>query len=324
MQGADRAVGVEQINLVVARRKNLAADAIGRLGRQINHQRRDFLRRDLARARDSRFFLLVFGRDRLHHARPGERRHAIRAHVESRHVERDAARQPDNAHLGRRIIGLAEIADQSGRRCHVHVGAGILLAEMRRAGAAHDEAAVQVDIDDIRPIRPAHAMKNAVAQDAGIVHQNIDAAEGVERRLHDLVAVSRIADRQRRGDRLTAGCLDLVNHRMRRAGVGAGAFQARADVADHDARTFVRHQERNAAPDAASGAGDDRDFAVDDAGHALTSPKRPGRSRRSSSASPILRLRPTYCLPRSRRSRIAATGRAGRGWCTSPPLRGGA
>jgi hypothetical protein len=55
---------------------------------------------------------------------------------------------------------------------------------------------------------------------------------------------------------------------MRRAGIGAGAFQTRADIADDDARAFLRHKKRNAAPDTASGAGDNRDFAVDDAGHA--------------------------------------------------------
>jgi hypothetical protein len=59
-------------------------------------------------------------------------------------------------------------------------------------------------------------VKNAVAQDAGIVDQDVDAAEGVERRLYDLVAVGRLADRQRRGDRLAAGLFDLVDDRVRR------------------------------------------------------------------------------------------------------------
>ncbi len=40
--------------------------------------------------------------------------------------------------------------------------------------------------------------------------------------------------------------------------------------------------------------------------------------RRSSAASPIARPRPARCLPRSRRSRIAATGRADRAARTSP------
>ena len=67
---------------------------------------------------------------------------------------------------------------------------------------------------------------------------------------------------------MAAGFFDLVDNAMRRAGIGAGAFEACADVADDNARAFLRHQERNAAPDAAPGAGDNGDFAVNDAGHA--------------------------------------------------------
>ena len=106
-----------------------------------------------------------------------------------------------------------------------------------------------------------------VAQDAGIVDQNVDAAEGVERRLDDLVGVARLADRQRRGDRLAARLFDLVDDRLRRSDIGAGAVEARADVADDDARAFLRHQERDAAPDAASRAGDDGDFSRNDVWH---------------------------------------------------------
>ena len=32
------------------------------------------------------------------------------------------------------------------------------------------------------PVGPAHLVEDAVAQDAGIVDQNVDATEGVERR----------------------------------------------------------------------------------------------------------------------------------------------
>ena len=66
---------------------------------------------------------------------------------------------------------------------------------------------------------------------------------------------------------MAVGFFDLVDHGMRRAGIAAGAFETRADVANGHASAFLRHQERNATPDTASGAGDNRDFAVDDAGH---------------------------------------------------------
>src|SRR5438105_8163407 len=40
---------------------------------------------------------------------------------------------------------------------------------------------VQMHHDDIGPVRPAHAVEDLVAQDAGVVDQDVDAAEGVER-----------------------------------------------------------------------------------------------------------------------------------------------
>src|SRR4051812_22353998 len=144
---------------------------------------------------------------------------------------------------------------------------GILLAEMRRASPAHAERAVQMHHDDVGPVRPAHAMEYLVAQDAGVVDQDVDAAESVERLLDDLVAVRRLADRERRGDGLTALFLDLVDHLLRRTGVAAGAIERRADVVNQDLGALLRHQHRDGAADAAAGAGDDGDFVLNDSGH---------------------------------------------------------
>ena len=61
--------------------------------------------------------------------------------------------------------------------------------------------------------------------------------------------------------------LDLVDDLLRRAGIGAGAFEARADVADDDAGALARQQQRDAAADAARRAGDDCNFAGDHVSH---------------------------------------------------------
>jgi hypothetical protein len=87
------------------------------------------------------------------------------------------------------------LVDEARGRGHVHVGAGILLAKVRCAGAAHQETSVEMNVDHVRPVAPAHAVENAVAQNAGIVGQDVDAAEGVERRPHDLVSVGRLGER---------------------------------------------------------------------------------------------------------------------------------
>ena len=127
-----------------------------------------------------------------------------------------------------------------------------------------------MDVEHVLPVGVAHPVEDRVAQDAGIVDQDVDAAEGVERGLHDRFGVLRLGDRERRGDRLAAGLLDLVHHLLRRAGVGAGALQARADVAGDHPRALLRQAERDAAPDPARGAGDDGDFSGNDAcGHYL-------------------------------------------------------
>jgi len=45
---------------------------------------------------------------------------------------------------------------------------------------------------------------------------------------------------------VAAGFFDLIDHFLRRAGVGAGAVEAGADIADHDLGAFLSHQERDA------------------------------------------------------------------------------
>ena len=58
--------------------------------------------------------------------------------------------------------------------------------------------------------------------------------------------------------------------------------------------------------------------------HRCPNPRLPSRPPRSARAWPTARPRPAGCLPRCWRSRIAATGRAGRAARTSPPRRCGA
>src|SRR2546422_5405608 len=53
------------------------------------------------------------------------------------------------------------------------------------------------------------------------------------------------SDRERGGERLAAGFFDLVHDLLCRPGIGAGALQVRADVADHDPRGLLRQAERD-------------------------------------------------------------------------------
>ena len=122
-------------------------------------------------------------------------------------------------------------------------------------------------VDHVRPVRPAHLVEDDVAQNTGIVDQDVDAAEGVDRGLDDLLGVLRLGDGERGGDGLAAGLFDGVDRFLRRAGIEAGALQTGADVAHHHARAFLGHQFGDGAADAASRSGDDGDFSVNNPGH---------------------------------------------------------
>ena len=71
---------------------------------------------------------------------------------------------------------------------------------------------------------------------------------------------------------------DLVDHLLRRAGVGAGAVAGDAEIVHDDARALTGERQRVLSTDAAGGARDDDDAAVADTGHELTLLRRLGPS----------------------------------------------
>src|SRR5436190_12941827 len=143
---------------------------------------------------------------------------------------------------------------------------------MVRDRARHVERAVQVHVDHVVPIRPAHAVEDTVAEDAGVVDENVDVPKGIDRRLHDRLGILGLGDRERRYDGLAAGLLDVLDGFLRRPLIAAGAVQRGAEVDHYDAGTLLRHQHRDGAPNAASRAGDDRDFPFDVPSHAFPAP----------------------------------------------------
>src|SRR6476620_11976831 len=105
MNGLDRPRLVEQINLVVADRENLPGNAGGRLSAQIDCKRCDLLRGHLLEGFDAAFILFRLRRNRLDHARERKGRDAIRAYIETRHVQCDATRQTYDAKLRSHVVG---------------------------------------------------------------------------------------------------------------------------------------------------------------------------------------------------------------------------
>ena len=112
-------------------------------------------------------------------------------------------------------------------------------------------------LDDRVPIDRAHAVEDAVAQDAGVVDHAVDAAEVVDRRLDDALGALRVGDAVavRHGD--AAGLVDLGDDLIGDRDVGALALGRAAEIVDHHLGALGGRQQRDLAADAPPRAGDD-------------------------------------------------------------------
>src|SRR5258708_22985132 len=136
------------------------------------------------------------------------------------------------------------------------VGAALLLAEMRRRRARHVEAPHGMDLDHHLPVDMRHAMKDAVAQDAGVVADAVDTAEGLERGADDALGAGRVGDAVGIGDGRTAGGADLVDDLLGGACSGiAFAIRAGAPIVYHHPAALASAQRLRLPADAPSPGG---------------------------------------------------------------------
>jgi hypothetical protein len=173
-----------------------------------------------------------------------------------------------DAGLGGAVVRLADIAEQAAGGGGVHdpaagVLAGLGLLTPQDAGLAGDqEMAAQVDLDDRVPLLDGHVEDHLVAQDPRVVDDGVELTPGVERQLHQRGRALGLGDVLEMGHGIAPGGLDLLDHLGGGPGVGAGPVPFAADVVHDDARALLREQQRLAAADAASRAGDHGDLAV--------------------------------------------------------------
>ena len=120
-----------------------------------------------------------------------------------------------------------------------------------------------MDVEDGVDEVGRHVVEALVAQDPGVVHDDVDAAEGVERALHDRRAA--LGRRHRIGVEhgLAAGVLDLVDDLLARSRAATGAVDGATDVVDDDQRAPARQEQGVLPPQAAARTGDDRHLAVE-------------------------------------------------------------
>ena len=212
----------------------------------------------------------------------------VGGHAVASEVAGQRAGQADDALFGGGVVGLAHVA-QTGLRRGVDDPARALLAEDLGGELGHGEVTLEVDIDDDVPFLFGHVEDHPVAQDAGVVDQDVEPSEGVERLLDHALASGHVGDRVVVGDSIAAGVLDRGHDLVGgcRLAVEFAALRA-AVVVDHDLRALGGEQEGVSASDSASGAGHDRDAAFESITHGTGS-------------------FPTVCMQRHSQPRIQGT-----------------
>ncbi len=117
------------------------------------------------------------------------------------------------------------------------------------------DVALQVDRDHGVPLLLGQVEAHGIAEDAGVVHEDVEAPVLIDRLVHEAFGPGPARDVVVVRDGHTTGVHDLVDHRV---AVGI-------EVVHEHACALGREQSRVAASDAAPGAGDDRDLAVEHA-----------------------------------------------------------
>ena len=170
--------------------------------------------------------------------------------------------EADQAHLGRAVVGLAEVAQDArvGRR--VDDAAVALLPHEHVGRLRHVERALEVHVDDGLEQLGGHVVEGLVPQDAGVVDDDVDGAERVDGGLHDGLAAFGGGDAVGVGDGLAAQVVDLLGGGVGRAlGVALAAHRA-AEVVDDDACAPPGQLQGVLTSEAAAGPRDDRHLAV--------------------------------------------------------------
>ncbi|MFM1944052.1 MAG: hypothetical protein RI897_3034 [Verrucomicrobiota bacterium] len=148
------------------------------------------------------------------------------------------------------MAGVAHEADDGG---DIDDTAGALADEFPDEGAGAEEAAFEVGIDDRVPVFVAHAHEEAVAGDAGVIDEDIDAAPFLEDGFGGLLDVGCVGDVGGDGEAASAGFGDFLGGFF---GVGGSAGDA------GDVGTFGGEFEGDGLADASAGSGYDGDLVV--------------------------------------------------------------
>ena len=127
-----------------------------------------------------------------------------------------------------------------------------------RDGLTTEKGAFQIDVQNLVERLFVEVEEVALLDDAGIVHEDVDVAEFVEGRGHQIVNMQAIGD-------VAGGEPDLAQAFQVGNGGRAGLL---VDVGDDDPGTFLKKTACYGQANAVGAAGDDCDLAVE--GHGLS------------------------------------------------------
>ena len=187
------------------------------LGDEVRDQRRHEVRIEGVRHRPEQL---------LREARLRDRRDHVALDVVLGALDGEHVREPDQAHLGGAVVALAEVAEDAGAGGREHDPAVVVLLHHAEGGLRDVERALQVHVEHDAEILGLELREGLVAQDAGVVDDDVDLAEVVDRGLHDRGAALGRRDGVVVGDGLAAGLVDLLHDLIGHARAGAGAVGA--------------------------------------------------------------------------------------------------
>ena len=105
---------------------------------------------------------------------------AVHPDAVSAQIAGEAAGQTDHAALAGVVVGLVGGAESQRDAAHIddRTSPGSLHVRDDRVGAV--PRSVEVDVENPVPLGPAHGIGRQPGIDSGIVHQHIDASEGLD------------------------------------------------------------------------------------------------------------------------------------------------
>src|SRR3990170_3836462 len=199
-----------------------------------------------------------------HHLRrdePGA--HRVHGDVEPRQLLRRRLCETDHPRLGGGVVRLAQVAHLTDDGRHVYDAPAAALYHVRQRRVRAVEYAAQVGRDHLLPLLDTHPADGTVAVDAGVVDQDVDAAELLDRGVDHALDVIRVGDSRLNSDRLLPLVLELCQQLLR--------LLLALEVVDHDLAAVVRQLAHDGAAEPAGATGDDGDLIVVQTGHRLTS-----------------------------------------------------